>query len=443
MTSQEKLVRELEEALGDQPLLDAHTHLDASHLAARGLHDILLYHMVVSDMASAGYRKTGRVPDSADIELSHAQIERAMPFVPAIENTSCYWLVRVILKDLYGWAEPVRPDNWRKLDSMIRDRSSEADWPREIVDRSRIRRSCSELWRRRDGQADWLLQYSLESAFFARCQWGEYDTPLVELERAWGLDSLSGPSPISPAGKSVSSVRDVDDALDHYVATMPCETIISTAQHVSTDIDYAEATAAEMAEALARRDRAGRDERNVYASYILEGFLSRLEARTDRVVFQFSLGAEPMPVETDCRVSQSTLAQLGRIVARHPGLQFQCFLAAMHANQSLCTMARELPNLTLAGYWWHNFFPGYIARVMHEAAGHAGRRATDRVLLRRVLPGVELRKGCAGSQDSRSRAGREDPDRPVRQGLGPSHRRTSALRQSTEGPQDDPNVRQS
>jgi hypothetical protein len=47
-------------------------------------------------------------------------------------------------------------------------------------------------------------------------------------------------------------------------------------------------------------------------------------------------------------------------------LRFQCFLASRHANQSLCTLARELPNLSLAGYWWHNFFPDVIRQVMAE-----------------------------------------------------------------------------
>ena len=29
-------------------------------------------------------------------------------------------------------------------------------------------------------------------------------------------------------------------------------------------------------------------------------------------------------------------------------------------------LARELPNLSLAGYWWHNFFPGTIRQVLGE-----------------------------------------------------------------------------
>src|SRR5204863_563192 len=84
------------------------------------------------------------------------------------------------------------------------------------------------------------------------------------------------------------------------------------------------------------------------------------------IVSQFSLGAEPLPYETASRLSQRTIAQLAEMIGRHPKLRFQCFLASRHANQSLCTLARELPNFSLAGYWWHNFFPGAIRQVMAE-----------------------------------------------------------------------------
>src|SRR5204862_3773185 len=54
------------------------------------------------------------------------------------------------------------------------------------------------------------------------------------------------------------------------------------------------------------------------------------------------------------------------MISRHPKLRFQCFLASRHANQALCTLARELPNFSLAGYWWHNFFPETIRQVIAE-----------------------------------------------------------------------------
>jgi hypothetical protein len=78
------------------------------------------------------------------------------------------------------------------------------------------------------------------------------------------------------------------------------------------------------------------------------------------------LGAEPLPFETDSRINQTTIKQLAMIVSRHPKIHFQSFLSSRHANQSLCTLCRELPNLSLAGYWWHNFFPCHISQIIDE-----------------------------------------------------------------------------
>jgi hypothetical protein len=367
-----KLAAKLEEALIEQPLLDVHTHLDATHLTARGLHDLLLYHMVISDLYSAGCPDGGRLSEWPDVKEAHSRIERALPFVPAIENTSCSWGLRMILRDLYDWSDPVRPKNWRRLDDRIRERFGDPLWAAEVLDRANIRRSVTELWRRHDGRADTLLQYSLEWAFFARCQWGQFDTALYELENTWSQDRPAPPSPVTmgasrpPVHRPVRTLQDVHEALDHYLAVIPYDDVISTAQHISTDIDYQAVRDEEMAAALTRRDQAGPLERDIYASYILNGFLDRLARRPKPLPYQFSLGAEPLPFETAGRIGQKTLAQLGRIMPRYPTVQFHCYLSSMHANQTLCTLARELPNFFLVGYWWHNFFPPFIERVIDE-----------------------------------------------------------------------------
>jgi hypothetical protein len=362
---------DIEKVLRKVPLLDAHTHLDASHLSARGLHDILLYHMVVSDLVSAGCPDRERLPELPSDGEARSRIERALPYLPGIANTSCSWGMRIILEDLYGWRQPVTAANWSKLDGLIRERAKDPSWARAIQRKAGIARSCTELWRRREGEADDILQYSLEWAFFARTQWGECDTALFELEKAWSEGTPGAPSPVTKAAarpepaRRIRGVVDVNAALDAYVEAMPTG-ILSTAQHISTDIEYREVDERTMARALRRRGRAGREERDTYASYILEGFLSRLEQRRSGVVFQFSLGAEPLPFETASRLEQATVARLAGMVARHPGTRFQCFLASAHANQGLCTLARELPNFSLAGYWWHNFFPSFIERIMSE-----------------------------------------------------------------------------
>ena len=367
------LAEDLEQALAELPMLDVHTHLVGGRLGARGLHDVLLYHMVVSDLYAAGCLSGARLtqyPGWPTQDEAHARLEEAVPFLPLIRNTSCYWAVRIILRDLYDWREPIAPGNWRRLDAMIRERADDRAWHHAILDRLNIRRTGTELARRGSGEDDDRLQYALEWGFFTRCQWGEFDTALYELERCWGRTPES-PAPIGSGARPATerTIRTLDDvhaAIDHYVSHIPYGQVLATATHISTDIDFRPVGDEEMARALSRRAQAGPQEQDIYASYINEAFLTQLEKHGERIVFQFSLGAEPLPLETASRLSQRTIGQLAEMVGRHPRLRFQAFLSSRHANQSLSTLARELPNLSLAGYWWHNFFPDVMRQVMAE-----------------------------------------------------------------------------
>jgi hypothetical protein len=373
MMTNENLFHEIREDLRSVPLLDAHTHLVDGKLGARGLHDILLYHMAVSDLYGAGCPSGARLteyPGWPTVAEAHQRIKEALPYLKYIHNTSISWGIPLILEDLYGWKEPLTADNWQRLDDLIRERADDRAWQREIMNRANIKRYCTEHARRESGQDKDILQYALEWAFFTRCQWGEFDTALYELERCWGKTPES-PSPIG-AGKRPSTERtirtldDVHAAVNHYVANIPHDQILSTATHISTDIDLEVVSKDGMAAALLRRANAGPIERDIYASYINEAYLNALEARNAKIVFQFSLGAEPLPFETASRLSQRTIKQLGEMISRHPKIKFQSFLASRHCNQALCTMCRELPNFSLSGYWWLNFFPSAMRQIMEE-----------------------------------------------------------------------------
>jgi glucuronate isomerase len=369
--TKDSVIFTLEEGIAEIPALDCHTHLDASHLAARGLHDILLYHMVVSDLYSAGCPSGDRLSEHPDEAEAQGRLAEAIPYLEYIQNTSCFWGVKIILKDLYDWTEPITGDNWQKLDALIQERSSDPSWPRETLRKANIQRACTELWRGHDGSADDIFQYSLEWAFFSRTQWGQNDIPLFELEKAWNEDEPSPPLPVTlesrpELSRTIHNISDVHEAIRHYCNAIPYDKVISTAQHFSTDINYRLVSGAEMESALRNREEATIQDRDVYANYIVEALLTELDNHTDEIVYQFSLGAEPLPYETGSKIRQDTIFQLAGMFERHPRLRFQVFLASGHANQALCTLARELPNFSLAGYWWHNFFPSFIRKVMSE-----------------------------------------------------------------------------
>src|SRR5678816_2740934 len=100
----QSLVLDLECALAELPSLDIHTHLVGGRLGARGLHDVLLYHMVVSDLYAAGCpsgKRLTQYPSWPERKEAHARIDEAIPFLAHIQNTSSWWGVRLILAGLY------------------------------------------------------------------------------------------------------------------------------------------------------------------------------------------------------------------------------------------------------------------------------------------------------------------------------------------------------
>jgi len=151
----DRLYLEICEDLGSISLLDAHTHLVDGKLGARGLHDILLYHMAVSDLYGAGCPSGARLteyPGWPSVTEAHQRIKEALPYLKYVHSTSISWGIRLILEDLYGWKEPLTLENWQRLDDMIRERADDRAWQREIVRRTNIQRYCTEYARRESGK---------------------------------------------------------------------------------------------------------------------------------------------------------------------------------------------------------------------------------------------------------------------------------------------------
>ena len=128
-------------------------------------------------------------PGWPDEQEAHARIREALPYLGFVRGTSISWGIRMILGELYDWHEPITEANWECLDAVIRERADDGAWHREILRRANVEQCGSEIARREHGEADDVLFYALEWGFFTRCQWGEFDTALYELERCWGPDA--------------------------------------------------------------------------------------------------------------------------------------------------------------------------------------------------------------------------------------------------------------
>ncbi|MBQ3066217.1 MAG: hypothetical protein IJC98_08275 [Clostridia bacterium] len=351
---------------------DCHTHIDAAHMVARGLHDVMLYHMVISDLYSAGCPNGSRLPEEPTAEEAERRIIEAIDYLPKIKNTSCYFALRIILKDLFDWDEPITHDNWRILDQRIKEYGARPNRAREIMKKANIVKSNTELWRGRDGEYDDIFTYSLEWAFFTRDQWGHFDTALLELEHAWNHDEPCPPLPVTLTPdlinfkKKIKTLEDVEVAICHMLDKTPFDKIVTIASHLSSNIHYMKVTKEQMVEALANRENAGPKERDIYANYIFERYLDIYEERGYQIPLAFSMGAEPLPYETGTKLPSESIYELAYVFAAHPKIHFNLSVASASTNQAMCTLCREIPNVSLNAYWWHNFFPTFIERVLAE-----------------------------------------------------------------------------
>lgn len=368
MELQEKIFTQLMR----MPTTDVHTHIRVDVPVARGLHDILLYHMIITELYTAGCPDGARLSNYPTEEEAETRIVRAIPYLCHIRNTALYHVMTVILKDLYGWEEEITLDNWRELDRIIKDKGCTLERAKEIAAACGVVKSNTEIERCYGHTADDLFNYSLEWSFFTRSQWGQYDTALLELEYSWNQDYPGPPLPVTLDRSTLNfkrvirTIEDVDAALDHYILHMPFDEIVNMTSHLSTDINYRPVTREEMIGALAIRDTAGPDQRDIYANYVCEGFLTRLEAAHPGFNLQYSIGAEPLPFETGSKLRTETVYELANQASRFPKLNFAIYSASEHQDQAFCTLVRELPNVSIAGYWWHCFFPAKIRRMITD-----------------------------------------------------------------------------
>ena len=406
------------DALQATPMLDAHTHLTGGRLAARGLHDILLYHMVVSDLYAAGCPSGARLTEYPGWPTRRRRMPgsaKRSPTCREIQNTSCFWGVRIILRDLYGWDEPITADNWERLDEMIRERADDRAWQREIIRRANINRLTTELPRRGEGLDDDILHYSMEWAFFTRTQRGEYDTALYELERCWGQPPGS---PIPHGGGSrpaservIRTLDDVHAAMDHFVGQLAADPgALACHAHFARTSSSGRSRTARWRPHWPAAPTAGPAERDIYASYIHEAFLTALEplCRADRLPVQHCGRADA--ARDGQHRSAAGDRHLADMVARHPqGRDSSASIASRHAQpvavHALPRVAEFRPGRLLVA----QFLPRRHAPGDGGAAGHAARRTSRSASSPTPMHRMDLRQGEDRPQPDGPGAGAEDP----------------------------------
>jgi glucuronate isomerase len=85
-----------------------------------------------------------------------------------------------------------------------------------------------------------------------------------------------------------------------------------------------------------------------------------------RKAFQIAVGAEYFICggKSIPRFQQSWTSEMARAFHEFPGARFDLMMASDVLSHEVAVLIRQFPNVYASGYWWHNFFPATIEKIV-------------------------------------------------------------------------------
>jgi hypothetical protein len=351
-------VQQLKAALDAAPVIDPHTHLRPSRPEADNLADLVLYHHVWVELVSAGMPATTTTKAGLPHEVADPGIEplervkAALPYLCHIRGTTCGNLLRTMLEDLYDVPRgELTEDNVEQVFSLVSGRAADPGWRSHVLrERGHIQKSLT---------VDRL------------------DQPACDASIGWGVEQnlnlVSGkqtPQQMLAAmeqqtGGSLRRAEDLGQMMYSLGRGHSQRPIHFVGLWLVPYFGFEETADSEIAAILARAADGrplGRDDLSRFSSYAVRYFLQGLRDGPVRTI-QLIVGAEVLPPHRSLtHWSPELPGALGRLAGEFEDFHFNCSSASDLYTQDLAILAKHVPNLSVAGYWWHTLYPFYIRK---------------------------------------------------------------------------------
>ena len=353
-----EIQKKISDALTDVEVIDPHCHLNASRPAASSLADIVLYHHVWIELVSAGMGQYEVTKAGLPQELNDPQMEpmervrRALPYLPRIRNTTVAMLLRWLLADLYGAKDGLQLSGLDALAVKVENRGSDAAWPeRFYTDICGIEKA--------------LTVESLGQKPFARLAGAD--------ERLRMLNIADGKAGTRECLQRMTGVlgRDVRTAADYrdFAAKLAVDPSRGSPLFLGAWMpaffteELAEEKAVTRIIGKAWNGEPLSHEEMGSVSYF--GMVAALEALRSTPVrtIQVIVGAEViLPHRSVTHWSGRFCGAATRLASHFEDFRFNLSAASDAYTQDIAVMAKHIPNVSVAGYWWHTMYPYYIRK---------------------------------------------------------------------------------
>ena len=334
-------------------VIDAHSHLQPHRLHSEKLSTFLLYHMLIYPLFSAGMEEAPGSREGMDLEDEDRQISRALRVWSAASNTAFFWHLHRILSDLYDFQEGPSESNIDVLRERFRERST-PERALELFARMRLVRSVSMSAPVDLEENPFLFPAREFHASTFR------ESPRVAAEYIREIRAAGGGTPEESLKRWASGV----------LADAPIDKLVCQGAWISSFADYSRPPLEELERLFNRSSDAlySLEETGRLASARLHALLDELAERGGRV-FQIVYGCQSIPRLGESRrtihlsrARDGMTGSLAFVANEHPGIHFIILAGYEAQEQELNALPLAFDNVSLAGMWWHNFYPAILRR---------------------------------------------------------------------------------
>lgn len=353
MKAAERIVRQ---ALAGVRVIDPHCHLRPEKPGAGHLDDIVLYHHVWIELVSSGMSQFEVTEAGLPHELASPamppfeRVRRALPYLHNIANTTVGVCLRRLLNDLYDV-----PDlNERTLDrayAIGEEHASDPGWQASLLPgRCGIEASITVEAGNPTAQVLTGTERVLESIADGKRSSREI---LQGMEQAFG--------------REIRNADDYRESLRMVIEGLPVDRL-SFVNVWPTAYLNGEGATEEAVTRILRDVREGRvlhhDDVGRFGYFGLAAILHLLMATPVRTV-QLIAGAQVLPPHRAITEWGETFTRaLAELAGAYGDFHFSLSTASDAFTQDLGILAKHLPNVSLAGYWWHTLYPFYIRKSL-------------------------------------------------------------------------------
>jgi glucuronate isomerase len=330
------------------PLVDVHEHLNPLKLSHTSFEDIIFYHYIVTELVSAGMSRNEFEKREGVDKLLYA-----LPYFKYIRNTTTFWCLKQIIKDLYGFdAKALDESNWHDIAKALNSSANNEERASEVlIKRSGVRKSFLTL-----SPSSEVKGYNKE-VFVGVLR---IDSLISYLSKD-SLKSLEGLTSID-----VSSTEGLDLAIEALFKRFS-ESIVAVALSPLPEELYRPVKPSEILlplKDLLQRGALTANSKSLIASYILIKFLELCNEYKKALQIMLGierpvLGASP-PDYAITRSTDDQLQNLVKLFAMYPNVKFDVFLADARLLHPITVIAKNYQNVYVSGYWWYAMYPSII-----------------------------------------------------------------------------------